>query len=233
LASAILQAVDLQLSGGVSAPVSFEVQRGEIHGLLFPPEVERGPLLRVLAGLDRPRAGHVEMPSGTVRVVVCPPGGTLADTLGSPFDVALIDDAPAPANDRAVRDSWARIASERERGATIVVATSREEQAYRSDRVSLAMWDEAALRQAYSRLSRGISTLVGEFLELFEAGRDAPNAAVALRLRRLNMAARDLVREGRKHPRAWREMQALAGPLASQQLDDRVLEAVIRGAQDD
>jgi hypothetical protein len=232
LANAVLRAVDLQLGDGASEPLSFEVQRGEIHGLLFPPEVERGPLMRVLAGLERPRAGRVEWPSGPVRVVMSAPGSTLVDALGSPFDVALIDDAPAPANDRPSRDSWARIAGEREAGATIVVATSREEHAYRSDRVSLAMWDEATLRNAYLRLSRGMSALVNEFLDLLEAGKEASNAAVALRLHRLNQAARDLVHEGRKHTRAWQELQKLAGPLASQQLDDRILEAVIRRGQD-
>lgn len=232
MGSIVLDVVGLELAAGAPEPLSFDVKRGEIHGLLFPPAAERQPLLSVLAGLQPPRTGKVSMPSGPMLLRV---SNTVDEALSSPADVVLINEARPPANDDVVRDSWARIAGERERGTTIIVATSCEEQAYRSDRVSLAMWDESMLRDALLRLSRSMGSLVAEFLAVFDAEKNAPSIAIASRLRRLNHAARDLLQESRKHARSLERMQAmraLSAELAGNQLDDRVLEAVIDRADD-
>jgi hypothetical protein len=80
-----------------------------------------------------------------------------------------------------------------------------------------------------------MSSLVTEFLRFREEGKDAPSAAVAVRLRRLNHAAGDLVREARRHHRSleemW-EMRDLSARLASGPFDEDVLEAVIRRAEE-
>jgi hypothetical protein len=159
------------------------------------------------------------------------PGSTVGDALASRSDVVLIEDTAVASNDRQVRDAWARIASERERGLAIVFATTHVEQAYRSDRVSFAMWDESRLVAGFRRLSDGMTSLVDDFLRVFEAGKGSPTAALALRLQRLNRAARDFDGEARRH--AWARMRGAAAELASRQVNDRVLEAAIRNARDD
>jgi hypothetical protein len=236
MATPLLNVVDLEVSDAPSAPLSFDVVRGEIHGLFCPPQVDRGPLLRVLAGLDRPRAGRVDMPLGFVRVAMIGIGSTVGDAFGSAPDAVLFDDPPAAANDRQDHDHWARLAAERERGTTIIVATSREEQAYRSDRVSLAMWDEVTLRGTYQRLSQRVSLLVDEFLRLLDQGNRSSYRSVALRLMQLNHATRDLIDEGRRHSHSlqqWRALSSFSKELAGQQLDDGVLESLIGGANED
>lgn len=232
MAPSILRVVDLKVNDSRARPLSFDVERGEIHTLLFPPGVERGPVLQAIAGLERPQAGRVEMPSGPVHVTMVGRGETPSDRPETP-DVVVIDDVEPPANDRAIHDSWARLAAERAHGATIILATALEEQAYRGDRVSLAMWDEVELRDAYVRLGRHMSSLVGEFLRLFEEGKRSSYASIALDLQRLNHAARDLVSEGRSYRDSWRVLSAVSRELASKQLDDRVLQAVIRSADED
>ncbi len=223
MGNALVNVVDVDVGGEqAAAPVSFQLRRREIHGLLFPPHVERGAVLRVVAGLERPRAGRVSMPDGPVRVTM-----SVRQRMASEAsDVMLVDEA---VDDLQAPGAWARIAAERERGATVVISTSREEQAYRSDRVSLVMWDAASVQEAFERLNRRMSSLVTEFLTMLEAGRDAPNAAAALRLYRLNRAARDLLREAGKYRFSLEQMRAMRA-LSSQQVNDRVLEAAIRKA---
>jgi energy-coupling factor transporter ATP-binding protein EcfA2 len=233
---ALLQVVDVELRPGVCAPLSFEITRGEIHGLLFPPDADRSPLLRVLTGVDRPAAGRVDMPSGPVRVAASPVGASLsalavpaAGALATGYDLVLIEDPPSPTNDRQASDLWARFSAERERGAAIVIATSSVEQAYLGDRVSLTMWDHAHLLDACLQLGVTMHALVDEFLRLLEEGRSASSAAVAGRLKRLNQAARDLAAEGRKHARLLEQQRSLRSRnLASHRLDDVVLDAPIR-----
>ncbi len=233
MAPSILRVVDLKVNDSPARPLSFDVERGEIHTLLFPPNVERGPVLQVLSGLAPPQAGKVEMPSGPVRVAMVRRGETPSDVRNPAPDILVVDDPVPPANDREIHDSWARLATERARGSTIILATSVEEQAYRGDRVSLAMWDEIELRDAYMRLGKHMTSLVGEFLHLFEEGKRSSYASVAQDLQRLNQAARDLVREGRSYRDGWRLLSAVSRELASQQIDDRVLRAAIRGANED
>ena len=174
------------------------------------------------------------MPAGPTKVVLSVLGVPDRAAM-TPSDVLLIDDQPAAANDYQDRESWLRIAGERARGTTVVVATSREEYAYRGDRVTLAVWEDAQLEEALWAASRRIEERIDEFLCLSADGHVMPSASIAVRLRRLNQAVRDLLKEASRRSRSrheTRRLQDLHRELTSQQIDDRVLDAVIRQAYD-
>lgn len=182
--SAILEAVEVVTdAAGKSPPLSLEVARGEIVGLLFPEGRSRKPLLRALAGLDAPRGGQVRVPRRK-RIVLAGTGAPLAAALSPDPDLVVLD----AGNEHSPGDTWTRIAYERARGTSFLVGTSSVDLAYRSDRVSLAEWDPSAATLTMSRYAQ-------EFVAIVEACRDRYDPAVAAELRRLNRAARDVLAE--------------------------------------
>jgi hypothetical protein len=61
--TAVLEALDLVADESASSsPLSLRVGNAEIVGLLFPAGRPRGPILRVLAGFDAPKTGHLRIP---------------------------------------------------------------------------------------------------------------------------------------------------------------------------
>jgi hypothetical protein len=233
---AVLKAVDLVVGEPPSPSVSLSVRRGEILGLLFPPRRPRMPLLRALTGVEPSRSGSVLHP-GKVPHVALVGSRSLSDAFESQPDLLLVDgtfDAalePEPEG----RAFWARLAAERECGTAIILATESEEQAYRSDRVTLAMWDGLDVTKALEGLSRRMHRLTIEFLRLIERSEVVPTAMVAVILRRLNRAAKDLLAEGRRLIRDSEqvvEMARLASDLAADSVDDSVLETMILREQD-
>jgi hypothetical protein len=222
---AIVEAIGVVVGGKVpSTPISLGVGRGEIVGLLFPPDRPRAPVLRTLAGLDAPAAGKVRV-AGRRRILLAKPGRQLADALSSRPDLVLLD----AAND-VDRSTWARLASERATGTSFVVATASVAQASRSDRMSLASWNDAELARAIQQLARQMTSQVQEFLALLGEARHRGTGSRAADLRRLNVGARILLAEMRLRTRAAGDEPAFTGAAAEitgASLSDRLLDAVI------
>jgi hypothetical protein len=229
-ASAIVEAVDL-VAGEASEPLSLAVGPGEIVGLLFPAARPRMSSLRVLAGLETPSRGEVRIRApGSVAIAL--PGRPLAEALASRPELVLLD----AANDVVDRNTWALLASERAVGTSFVVATSRIEQAYRSDRVALAWWEMSDLVRATTDLAREMTSQVQEFLAVLEEARSrSRSAALAAELRRLNAGAHALLAESRRRVRAKQEglsVQVAAEQIAAASVNDHVLDAVIADARE-
>jgi hypothetical protein len=228
----VLEATHLVVGDPPASPVSFALQRGEILGLLFPPDRPPAPLLRVLAGMEQPRKGAVRY-SGKARRVAIAVGGW-PHGVEPQADLVLIDGLMAAANDSAARETWARLAGEREQGTSIVLATSFEDHAYRCDRVSLAMWSSDEAIHAAKKVHENLHAMVDDFLRLTEHGRAPPDAALAAHLRRLSRAARDLIAEGRRLASSFEQVlsvKRIASQLSGDLVDERVLDAVIAGEQ--
>jgi hypothetical protein len=222
---AIVEAIDLVVGDPRSTPFSVGVAPGEIVGLLFPPARPRTPVLRALAGLDGATAGEVRFPSQG-RVAIASGRRPLADALSTQPDLVLLD----AATDLGDRGTWALLAAERALGTSFVVATASVDEACRSDRVSLALWDMTELSCAIGELVREMTSRVQEFLALLGESQHRRSAVLAADLRRLNVGARALVAEMRRCASdgegllAWK---AAAEDVNGAALSDRVLEAVI------
>jgi ABC-type iron transport system FetAB ATPase subunit len=122
---AVIEAVDLVAGDRPARPTSIRAQRGEILGLLTPRGPCRTPLLRALGKLEPPRAGAVRHAPRT-RVAIAP-SEILGEVLASrPEPDLLLVDALGEGDPRSL---WSRLAAERARGATVVVATEIEDQA--------------------------------------------------------------------------------------------------------
>jgi hypothetical protein len=230
---AILEATELVVGDPPASPVSFVLRRGEILGLLFPPSRPRAPLLRVLAGMAQPREGAVRYPGSPPRVAIAV--GGWPHGCEPEADLVLIDGLMEAANDGEARETWARLAGQREQGTSIVLATSLEEDAYRSDRVSLAMWSSDEAMRAARRLHESLHALVVAFLRVTERGKATPNAALAAQVRRLSRAARDLIAEGRRKARDSEQLvsvKQLASELSGDLMDERFLDAMIAQERD-
>ena len=227
----VLEAVELVVGDPPSPPISFSVRSGEILGLLFPPNRARKPLLRALAGIDHPRAGAIHYAKQAPRTALVE-SQSLSSAFEARPELLLVDAEPSGALDDETRSLWARLAAERECGTAIIVASDIEEQAYRSDRVSLAMWQAIDLITALERLGRHMHQLTASFLEL---SKHAPTAAVASQMRRLNRAAKDLLAEGRRQaqePEQVVEVLRVASELAAVSVDDRVLDTLVAQSED-
>lgn len=230
----LLEAKEVVVGNPPSPPISVSVQSGEILGLLFPPNRPRLPLLRALAGVERPVTGNVRYRTQAPRVALVG-SGSVSDAFDSQPELLLIDGETGGARDDEGRGLWARLAAERECGMAVVIATEVEEQAYRSDRVSLAMWQPEDLVRALETLSGRMHQLTNVFLDLLKASQQAPTAAVAARLRRLSQAAKDLLAEWRRQAHDTEEVLRvlrIGSDLAADSVDDRVLEALIAQSQD-
>jgi hypothetical protein len=95
------------------------------------------------------------------------------------------------------------------------------------------MWDADDVTRAFVALGQRVQVLTREFLSVFGEGEAVPTAATAARLRRLNLAAKDLVAEGKRHVRDaahLRQMSSFQRELSGDTIDDRVLDAVIASA---
>jgi hypothetical protein len=224
---AFLEATDLVV-GDPALPVSFVLQRGEILGLLFPPGRARAPLLRVLAGMSQPRAGALSYSGGNQPRAAIALGGWPRG-FQPQAELVLIDGLLEATKDAAL-ETWAQLASEREQGTSIIVATSSEVQAYRTDRVSLAMWSCDEAMRAARKVHDDLHAMVAEFLRLTRRGRAAPNAGIAMQLRCLARAAEDLLAESRKTACdvvQERSVKQIASELTRDPLDAQVLDALL------
>jgi hypothetical protein len=209
--------------------LSVGVEPGEIVGLLFPPSRPRVPVLRAMAGLDAPVGGEVPFPVPS-RVVLATPGRGLSEALSSAPDLVLLEADPEPD-----RNTWARLASERERGTSFVIATANVEQAYRCDWVALATWEIDDLVLAVRDLALRMTSAVQEFLALLQEAETRRTVVLAADLRRLKAGARALLSEMRRRVSGANDrvaLQSVVADVAGVWLDDRVLDAVIAEAQD-
>ncbi len=227
---AIVEAIDLVVGNAASPPFSLGVGTGEIVGLLFPPAKSHTPILRALAGLDATVAGEVRFP-GRGRIVLATPGSPLSDALSARPDLVLLDTLDKGAD----HSTWVRIATERARGTSFVVATESADQAARSDRVSLASWETDELTVAMQELARQMTSHVQEFLAVLGEARHRRTSSLAVELRRLNAVARALNGEVRRYTRAkagQSASEAAEERFASVSVGDGVLDAVIDGAHE-
>jgi len=228
---AILEA-DALYAGGepLVGPISMTVGPGEIIGLLFAEGVPREALLRALAGLNPPCKGAVRF-TGAPRIYLAFGGASTTVAFDDQPDLVVFDGLVDIESGRAGRDAWARIASERERGTAIVVATASVEQAYRSDRVTLAMWSSDDCTRELLRLSRRMQSLLGDAMDgLGKASSDPIGSGRIRELQRLTRASRHLLGEARSSVRSPNErlrVEEVAAELASVSLDDRILESLV------
>jgi hypothetical protein len=229
---AIVEAVELVAGDPPSAPLSLGVAPGEIVGLLFPPARPRIPILRALAGVDPAVAGEVRLMHDK-RIRVATSGGLLSSVLASRPDLVLLD----AVDESADRAMWERLATERARGTSFVVATASLDQACRGDRVSLASWQMEELTRAMQDLVRQMNSQVHEFLAVLgdtrprsmEAGSRAGD------LRRLNAGARALLTEMRRCAYAAEELRAVqcaSAEIAGASVSERLLDAIIADARE-
>lgn len=229
---AILAADSLVVGDPTSRPVSLTLDRGEILGLLFVEGRPRTSVLRALAGLDAPHGGVVQ---GGPRVVLVSPGTSRAPEFSSQPDVVVLDGLVDVDERRGEHDAWARLAAERERGTAIVVATASVEQAYRSDRVTLAQWNPTDLDRELWRLLRRMRALVADSLELLARPTYAQSRSSVSDLWRLTRAARHLLVEARSLAYSRdekRHVEEVGAELAGVSLEDDVLESLVSRIED-
>ena len=229
---AIVEAIDLVAGYPPSTPISLGVSPGEIVGLLFPPAIPRAPILRALAGVDAALAGEVRLlRHGRIRIATSET--PLSAVLSSRPDLVLLD-AVEPSADRSM---WARLARERARGTSFVVATASVDQACRSDRVSLASWEMDELTRAMQELVRRMNSQVQEFLAVLgdARARRLEARSMAADLRRLKVGSQALLAEMQRCARARQELVAVRGAaaqVAAASVSDRLLDAVIDEAEE-
>jgi ABC-type cobalamin/Fe3+-siderophores transport system ATPase subunit len=233
---AILEADAVWVGGEpVVGPISLTVGRGEIVGLLFAEGVPHEALLRTLAGLNPPRRGAVRF-NGAPRVSLAVGAESTIDAFNDRPDLVVFDGL-VDIEGRAERDAWTRIASERERGTAIVVATVSVEQAYRSDRVALAMWGSVDFTRELRRLALRMHDLITEAMDgLSMTSIDHIRTRRIGELQRLTHASRHLLGEARscmRSPDDLVRVEEAAAELASVSLDDRVLESLVAKADYD
>jgi hypothetical protein len=183
------------------------------------------PLLPVLSGRSPPRSGELRVRPGS-RVDVRRAGDLRKTAVED--SLVLVDCSEADLN----LDAWLRLAVNRERGSSAMVLTSSPMQAYRSDRVALAMWSLhdllSALEGLLGDMSRSTRDLLGGKLQ------HGPAMALMAELQRANRAARDLIGHARHLARSADDrlrLSDLAARFAGTMLDERVLEALIAEAQ--
>lgn len=223
-------AVDRAMRGRPSAPLSLDVGSGEIVGLLFPRAKPRAPVLRALAGLDETGSPEARL-AARGPVVIATLGQPLFEALSAQPALVLLD----VAHDVVDRNVWALLASERALGTSFVVATSRVDQACRSDRVSLASWSMGELVLTMTELLREMTSRAEEFRAVVEERRHARAGSMAAELRRLNVGSRALLAEMRRCARSGEETIALrvaTARVAGVAVSDHVLDEFIAEAQD-
>lgn len=224
----IVEAVDLVVGEPPSDPVSICLHDREIVAMLFPVGRCRGPLVRALAGVDPPRAGVVHL-FDDARVVIANEASPLAAAFDLQPDLVLVDGLVDHLGPHAEREAWVRMASERERGASVLLATASADVAYRCDRVSLAMWEKDELFREIDSVRHRMHGLVRDVLETADE-RKAPGAYLAREIRRLSMAARALLAELRRFMSSREDlvqMHTAAVDVASELVSDHVLDALI------
>jgi hypothetical protein len=206
-------------------PLSFEVYEREIIGLWVPVPSWVAPLLPVLSGRSPPRSGELRVRPGS-RVDVRR-AGDLPKTIVED-SLVLVDCTEADLN----LEAWLRLAVSRERGSSALVLTSSPMQAYRTDRVALAMWSLHDLLYALEGLLGDMSRSTRDLL----GGQLQGGRAIALvaELQRANRAARDLMGQARHRARSADDrlrLSDLTARFAGTMLDERVLEALVAEAQ--
>lgn len=206
--------------------VSFDLHRGELVALFCPAGSARAPLLRTIAGLDRPRSGAV-LRFGAPDVQLVENDHLAANDPWPDADVLLVD-----AQDVLPREAWVRLATARALGKAAVIATSAPENAYRCDRIAPALWHKEQVQRALSSLSgrmRESVARVHALLDLRRAGERLDAAAFSLELRCVNAAARDLLAEAKRLSASQRELVdilKMSADIASVRLADRILDSL-------
>jgi ABC-type multidrug transport system ATPase subunit len=226
----VIEARDVLVGDQAAPPFSLDLAAGEIVGLLSPRGTSQSVLFRTLAGLDPPRSGKVRL--RTDAVALASSGSSFSDVLASRPDVVLVDGLFDELEPRVQRAAWARLVSERDRGAAIVVGTALTEQAYRTDRVSLAMWSRMELVHEFTRLQSTMQERLREFMALVGRSMQEPRnkVTVAAELMRLNRAGRDLVREASRLSKTVdeiRQVRDYGSDFSHSSLSDGVLERLI------
>jgi hypothetical protein len=209
-------------------PLSFKAAEREILGLWLPARAvaSRLQLVRVIAGHAPPRDGEVRRRIGA-RIAVARLDGSLEQALKS-ADLVVLD---ADSGDMSL-DEWMRLAVERELGASVIVVTTLVMQAYRCDRVVLALWSVPDVLSALDALA---TNMLGAARELLTEDRMPRRVAVlAADLLRGNRACRDLIGHAKRAAGDAEErlrVSELAARAAEAMLDDRILENLIAQAE--
>jgi hypothetical protein len=208
-------------------PLSFTAYDREIVALWVADRSRALPLLRVIEGLDRPSGGLLRRRDGC-RIASARLDGSLRRALASAADLVLVDAGGAELN----LDDWRRLAVERERGVSVILLTTSAMDAYRCDRVALAMWSLPDLLSSLESLARDMHPRTRELV----AGTSPPRRAAALAadLLRENRAARDLIAHAKR--RAWStvdrvRLAELSSQAAGAMLDERMLETFVAEAE--
>jgi hypothetical protein len=199
MAAPLLQTYDLVVGEPPTPPVRFGLNRGEIVGLLAPANGSQHAFLRVLAGLESPRAGRVRSHTSPSRVALVEPDDDLDRKLGDGPELVLVDGALDGLDVTRGRAAWDRLSRESTCGTAILVATSSAERAYRTDRLSLALWPEGELMHEFGRLQKLMQARLSEFSALVKTQRNHGTSScedwIHGELLRLTRAARDIARE--------------------------------------
>jgi hypothetical protein len=207
-------------------PLSFAAHDGDIVGLWLPPHPAAALVPGAIVGDAWPGPGEIRRRTGC-RVALAHPG-SLDQAFRASADLVLLD-----ATGREVGlDGWVRLATERERGASVIVVTHSAMDAYRCDRSVLAMW-------SLSELLSALDSLVGDMQEATRdlvAGTSPPRraAVLAVELQRGNRALRDLIDLARRMARSQEDrlqLSELTGRAAGVTIDERVLEKLIAQAE--
>jgi energy-coupling factor transporter ATP-binding protein EcfA2 len=231
--ASVIQATNVLVGDLSRSPFSLELARADIVGVLCPDAAPRTSILRVLAGIDAPRSGDVRTSVDPSRVAFVGEGTSLSDRLAMRPDVVVIDGAFDQLEPRLQREAWVRLASERACGTAVIVGTTNAQQAYRSDRVALAMWNREDVVRKFMRLQIEMQDRVSEFMMLVGTAVEDPGQKIsrAAELMRLNREARDLTREALRLARTaaeLREARNYGVDLVHSSLDDRVLERIVK-----
>jgi hypothetical protein len=208
-------------------PLSFVAHDREIVGIWLPPHLAPADVARVVSGDAQPGAGEARRRAGSHMALVHPDAPLEKDL--RPFvDLVLVD-----ATGRELTlDTWVRLATERAHGASIVVLTHAVADAYRCDRVVLALWSISELLSALDSLVEEMQAATRDLIANTSPPRRA--AVLAVELQRGNRAVRDLIDLARRLARVEEDrlrLQDLAGGAASLMLDERVLEKLIAEAE--
>jgi hypothetical protein len=203
-------------------PLSLVAHDREIVSIWLPRRPAMGAVARVLLGDAHPSAGEVRRRAGA-RVALVRADESMERAFLPSVDLALVD-----ATGRGLSlDTWVRLATERARGAGVVVLTHSVADAYRCDRAVLALW---SISELLSALDSVVEAAQGATRDLLAGAAPRRTGVLAVELQRASRAVRDLIDLARRMAHIEEDrlrLQVLAAAASGVLLDERVLEDLI------